>query len=145
MFGMLCMLGMIALLASSCEKNETKTISIGLPAFEETNVDGEKLYIDFNASNALKWNANDQIMVYNLNATDGTKTVKAVYSTGAEAEGTINANFDGDDLGNKMDHYFIFYPVSKIISGTGSLNEINYEEFNVPATQSYTLVNGKPS
>lgn len=147
MFGMLCMVGVVALLVSSCKKNESKTVSIGLPTFEESIVDGggEKLYIDFNASNALKWNGNDEIMIYNLDAENGTKTVKKVYSTGASAEGATNANFDGDDLGDKMDHYFIFYPVSKIATGTSALNNINYETFTVPAEQDYTLINGNPS
>ncbi len=146
MFSMLCMMGVVAFLASSCNKNEEKpTVSIGLPAaFEEVDADGEKLYVDFNNGNTYKWNANDEIMIYNLDATDGTNTVKAVYSTGASAEGQVNAMFNSEvDLGAKKDHYFVFFPVNKLENVADDLDVDNYQNFRVPDSQEYTEVDGK--
>ncbi len=148
LFGMICLAGTLVL-ASSCKKNEgTTKVTIGLPQFEE--VDGEpgeeaRAYIDFNANGAFKWNANDQIMIYNLDAENGENTAKAVYTTDANAEGQSVVTFNGEDLGKKKSHFFIFYPVSKIATGTNSLDVDNYETFNVPAVQSYTTINGNPT
>lgn len=147
MFSTLCMMGVVAFLASSCNKNEEKpTVSIGLPApFEEVIADdgGEKLYVDFNNGSAYKWNANDRVMIYNLDATDGTKTQKAIYSTGTEAEGQLSAMFNGADLGVKKDHYFVFFPVEKLVND--ALDQNNYQTFQVPESQDYTLVDGNPT
>ena len=141
-----CLAGSLALIASSCKKNEEKEVSINLPQMEEAgDIDEGRLYVDFNANNTYKWNANDEVMFYNLDAEDGTQTIKAVYTTNSSAEGQTNAIFTGDDMGAKKDHFFVFYPTSKIVNGTAALNVDNYETFNVPGEQTYTLVNGKPT
>jgi hypothetical protein len=148
LLGMICLAGTLVV-ASSCKKNEETTkVTIGLPQFEE--VEGEpgeeaKAYIDFNANGAFKWNANDQIMIYNLDAENGANTAKAVYTTDANAEGQSVVTFTGADLGKKKSHFFIFYPVSKVATGTNSLDVDNYETFNVPAVQTYTTINGNPT
>ena len=147
MFGTLCMMGVMAFFASSCNKNNEETaVSIGLPAFEEVSGDdlGEKLYVDFNDGNAYKWNAGDEVMIYNLDANDGNNTVSAIYTTGASAEGQTLAVFNGDDLGAKKDHYFVFFPVNKIDQNR-PLGQNNYQYFLVPESQEYTLVNGNPN
>lgn len=136
--------GSFTLLLGSCKKNENVTkMTIGLPQFEE-EYDG-KAYIDITNSNSFKWNANDEVMVYNLDAEDGTQTTKAVYATTANAEGQKTANFTGDDLGAKKDHFFVFYPCAKIVNGTSSLDKDNRETFSVSDQQEYTLVNGNPT
>jgi hypothetical protein len=147
MFSMLCMMGAVAFLASSCNKNDQKSsVSIGLPAaFQEVSADDEKLYVDFNDGNVFKWNAEDEVMIYNLNENDGTQTVKAIYTAGTGAEGQVLANFDGDDLGNPQGHYFVFFPVNKVEGATDALDANNYQTFRVFDTQEYTLVNGNPT
>ena len=146
--GMICFVGAFAAMISSCKKDDAqKTIMVGLPQFEEAIGDldeGGRAYIDFSDANKFKWNANDQIMVYNLDAQDGRNTVKAIYSTGADAEGQTSARFKGAELGSKKDRFFIFYPVSKIKNGTAQLDEDNFEEFTVPATQEYTKAGNNP-
>ena len=143
LFSAVCMAGAFAVMFSSCNKKEdVKSFAVALPQFEETVVDGERAYLDFNDGNKFKWNANDQIMVYNLDAENGENSVKAVYSTDASAEGQTLATFTGDDLGKKADHYFIFFPASKV-SGD-QLDHYNRETFNVPATQQYTLAGNSP-
>lgn len=148
LFGMICLAGALVF-ASSCKKNDDTTkVTIGLPQFEEVEGEpgeGTKAYIDFNASNAFKWNANDQIMVYNLDFYDGRNTTKAVFTTDANAEGQSVVTFTGENLGAKKDHFFIFYPVSKVATGTNSLDVDNFETFTVPAVQTYTTINGNPT
>jgi hypothetical protein len=147
LFFAVCMAGSLALLASSCKKNEeNKEVTISLPQLEEeADFDGSKLYIDFNQNNTYKWNGNDEVMFYNLDAEDGTQTLKAIYATTAAAEGATSAIFTGDDLGSKKDHFFAFYPVSKIVNGTNALDQDNFETFSVDSVQQYTLIKGKPT
>lgn len=146
LFFAVCVAGSLALLVSSCKKNEENTkATISLPQFEEYgDVDEGKAYIDF-SNNSIKWNGNDEVMFYNLDADDGTQTIKAVYTTGASAEGQASAVFTGDDLGAKKDHFFVFYPTSKIVNGTQALDADNYETFSVDGEQTYTLINGQPT
>lgn len=141
LFFAMCMLGGFAVLFGSCKKNEeVDSATVGLPAFEE-EVDG-RAYIDYSNGNKFKWNANDQIMVYNLDKDNGTNSEKAVYQTTANAEGQTSARFtyaSGDQLSAKKYGYFVFYPVDKV-DPDAELNELNYETFSVPATQNYTKV-----
>lgn len=108
LFVALFVAGSFAMLLGSCKKNDTaSTMNIGLPQFEE-EMEG-RAYIDITNSNSFKWNANDQVMAYNIDAADGTQTVKGIWSTNASAEGKATASFTGPDLGSKKDHYFVFY------------------------------------
>lgn len=144
LFVALFVAGSFAMLLGSCKKNDTaSTMTIGLPQFEE-EMEG-RAYIDITNNNSFKWNANDQVMAYNIDAADGTQTVKAIWSTNASAEGNATASFTGSDLGSKKDHYFVFYPCDKIASGEDPLDASNFETFNVPEQQEYTLVKGKPT
>ncbi len=141
LFFAMCMVGGFALLFGSCKKdNESVTTTINLPAFEE-EVEG-RAYIDFNDGKKFKWNANDQVVLYNLDDQDGTQSEKAVYQTTANAEGQPTGLFEyasGDQISAKKYGYFVFYPVDKV-DVSAPLNEINYETFTVPATQNYTKV-----
>jgi hypothetical protein len=144
LFVALFVAGSFAMLLGSCKKNDTaSTMNIGLPQFEE-EMEG-RAYIDITNSNSFKWNANDQVMVYNIDAADGTQTVKGIWSTNASAEGKATASFTGPDLGSKKDHFFVFYPCDKVASGEDPLDASNFETFNVPDQQEYTLVKGKPT
>lgn len=141
LFFAMCMVGGFALLFGSCKKNDdAESVTVGLPTFEE-EVDG-RAYIDFNDGNKFKWNANDQIMIYNLDKDNGTNSEKAVYQTKASAEGQTVAPFayaSGDQLSAKKYGYFVFYPVDKV-DPTAKLNELNYETFTVTNKQYYTKV-----
>lgn len=146
-FSVACLAGSMILLASSCNKNEdTKQVTINLPQMEEeADFDGDRMYIDFNQGNTYKWNGNDDVMFYNLDAEDGTQTIKAIYTTNASAEGQTNAVFTGDDLGAKKDHFFAFHPVSMLANGDAALDVDNFETFTVLDEQTYTLIGGKPT
>lgn len=146
LFSMMCLAGTLAFFASSCKKSEEKqAIQVNLPEFEEVIVDDDnegKAYVDFGQSGRFYWNANDQIMVYNVDNRNGENTEKGVYATDADAEGQSTTRFfyeSGDEMTPRKNHYFVFYPVSKIINGTAHLNSDNREYFDVPAVQNYTL------
>lgn len=140
LFFTMCMVGGFAVLFGSCKKNEEAAFTtVNLPAFEE-EVDG-RAYIDFADGNKFKWNANDQIMVYNLDAEDGTNSEKAIYQNAASAQGQATSRFDyvsGDEITAKKYGYFVFYPAAKV--SEGSLNELNYETFTVGDTQVYSKI-----
>lgn len=140
LFFTMCMMGGFAVIFGSCKKNDdSATVSVNLPAFEE-EAEG-KAYIDVNNGNSFKWNANDQIVIYNLDNQDGNNSEKAIYQTTANAEGQAFAEFSyasGDVLSAKKYGYFVFYPVEKV--SANKLNELNYETFTVSNTQQYTKV-----
>lgn len=142
LFLTMCVAGSFALLFGSCKKNEdTQKVTINLPAFEE-EVDG-RAYIDFANGNKFMWNANDQILIYNLdNLETGNTSEKALYATDAAAEGRQLATFSyesGDPITAKKYGYFVFYPAAK---AEAALLEGNYQTFTVPAEQTYTIDNG---
>jgi len=149
LFLMMLVAGSFAMLFSSCNKEkQTKELVINLPEFVEEN-DG-KGYIDFADGNKFKWDANDQVVIYNLSA-DGNGSEKAVYGTSAAAEGTLSSRFNyvsGDQLSAKKYGYFAFYPVSKVDMTRWNQNPTsmpNYQYFNVSNEQQYTVINGKPT
>ena len=128
--------GSFAMLLGSCKKNETEAeVVIGLPDYEEEV--GDRAYIDVDGH--FKWNANDQVAIYNL-AMDG-EGEKAIYETTAAAEGKTSARFhyvSGQRLSAKMDAgYFVFYPVEKVQE---NLQAGNYQTFEVEDQQDYTVV-----
>ena len=139
LFFAVCALGALAFLMGSCKKDDdSKGYTIGLPQFED-EVDG-RAYVDFTV-NKFKWNANDQVAIYNLDAVTPANSEMAIYQTTASAEGQTLASFtyaSGDQLSAKKDGYFAFYPVSKL--GNWDKESGNYQYFNVSATQTYTVI-----
>lgn len=137
LFLTMCVAGSFALLFGSCKKEDVKEVVIDLPAFEE-EVDG-RAYIDFANGNKFMWNANDEIVIYNLDQT-GATSEKAIFATDASAEGRTKATFtykSGDQITAKKYGYFAFYPVSKV--SEGPLGELNRETFTVTDTQVRTI------
>lgn len=138
LFVAMVMAGSFALLLGSCKKdNTTVSVNAGLPQLEE-ELDG-RAYVDITANNAIKWNANDQIVIFNLDNTNGTSE-RGIYQTDANAEGKTTAHFDyasGDQLGAKKNGYFVFYPTDKV--DNVALGVDNYQSFTVSPTQTYTL------
>ena len=136
-FFTVCMAGAFAVMFGSCKKNdETANSSIGLPQFEE-EVDA-RAYIDINNSNKLTWKNGDQVVIYNLDAQDGTNSEKAVYSTTADGKTSGTFTYEsGDQLSAKKYGYFVFYPAAKV-NVQAPLDEMNYETFTVEDTQVYT-------
>lgn len=150
LFCTMCMAGVLAFLATSCKKNdaiESKVIRIAMPEFTEEwgePDEADRAYIAFNSTSPwdFKWNAYDEIMVYNLDEADGTNTRKALYVTDDSAEGAALASFQysaGAKLGRtKIDHFFVFYPAGMVANGTTPLDGDNREYFHVNRNQDFT-------
>lgn len=145
LFSMVCLAGAMAFLASSCKKNEnTESVQVILPEFEEVMVepiDAGKAYIDFQTGGTFRWRDNDTVMFYNIDNA-GQKTRKAYYVAPEGSEGATRARFtsgSGAVLGDRMDHFFVFYPVNRIKNGLNyTPGTENYETFLVPMEQKYT-------
>jgi hypothetical protein len=137
MLGMACLLGAFAFVGSSCKKNtETNSIKVGLPTVEETNIDGDRAYIDFNDGNKMKWSKDDQIMFYNLNS-DYTKSIRNPYVI-FNGVGTIDGDFEGESMGAAQDlGYYAFYPAEKVENYP--IGPRNSQTFEVPAEQQYNV------
>lgn len=140
-FRALCLVAMVALVATSCKKNEgTKSIdaNIGEVSGYRTNpaFDGSKAHFD-PSNNQFKWDQQDQIMTYNLSNSNPSESECAIFE--AEQGGSGRAHFifaDGESLGSKKDQILVFYPAAKAERALG-INGNNTETFKVEATQTY--------
>ena len=136
--GMMCMAALLAIGASSCNKDQTKTVSsfdFTLPAIEGENpFDDSKAYVDMLAG-TMKWYDGDQIMVYTIDE-DVTKSRAAVFSAQENITGTTQAHFQGTPLEEGSYGYFAFYPASKASTEIGAGNRAT---FTVGATQTYEV------
>ena len=145
MFGMACLMGVFAFCGSSCKKNEQKvsSVSINMPAVEESFIGEEKAYIDFADGNKMKWSEGDQVVVYNL-MNDYTQSEKVVYTL-SNGAGTTAANFVSEDAVSETteEGFFVFYPASKVENHP--LGARNSQTFDVPATQTYTAGSMDPT
>jgi len=137
MFGMACLMGVFAFCSSSCKKNEQKvsSVSINLPAVEESFIGEEKAYIDFGDNNLMKWSAGDQVAVYNL-MNDYTQSERVVYTLSSGA-GTTEATFQSEGAVSETTEqgFFVFYPASKVVNH--AIGPRNSQTFDVPETQNY--------
>ena len=141
-FRALCLIAMVALVATSCKKNEeTKSIAvnIGEVAGYQSNpdFDGAKAYFDPNDGYKVKWNQGDQIMVYNLSTSNPSESECARFE--AQQGGSGHAQFalaDGESMGSKKDQIFVFFQADKAERKVGALKG-NTETFEVLPTQTY--------
>lgn len=137
-FGMMCMATVLAIGASSCNKDKTKTVSsfdFNLPAIEGENpFDDSKAYIDMLAGQ-MKWYNGDQVMIYTIDE-DVTKSAAAVYVTEENITGSTVAHYVGTPMTEGSYGYFAFYPASKASTTIAAGNRAT---FNVDATQNYEV------
>jgi hypothetical protein len=146
LFVAMLMAGSFAMLFGSCKKEETSSeYLVSVPEFQVEEEDMDRAYIDM-SDKKFKWNANDEIAIYNLSAVNFSDSKKAIYTTNAAAEGKEHARFalkDGEEAPGTtaLDAgYFVFYPAEKV---TKALYGENVQDFDVPAEQNYKAVNGK--
>ena len=134
-FGIVCLVAMVAVFATSCDKKEAEvnpTVTFGdtygFMAAPSNNPFGAKAYLDPQDNYKFKWNDGDQIMIYNL-ATDYTKSRAGVYTAIRGSEGQAHATFSGPLMGRKGDiGYFAFFNARK---ASGRLQADNRETFTV--------------
>lgn len=132
--GMMFMAALLAIGATSCKKDDPKTVSsfdFMLPDVEGVSPLAEgKAYIDL-TNNKMKWFDGDQMRIYSLDA-DWTKSKTAVFGAESGITGQTQAHFSGAPLEKGSLGYFAFYPVSK---SSATIEEGNRASFNVDKTQ----------
>lgn len=140
----LCLVAMVALVATSCKKKEEgTTVTV---AFEETkgfeagpSFDGSKPYLDPNDSYKFKWCENDSIAYYNLaKGNNWGQSTCSILTAVKGSQGKTKTQFTGE-VGAMLDGYFVFYNPKKAAGAqSGHTQGVgNREVFTVPATQTY--------
>lgn len=103
----ICMLGLVALVATSCKKKEETTNSFRAThgVFQAVDVEGERAYIDLETYLTI-WDDGDQIKVFNFE-----KAKQAIFTVEAGGGGGNETYFvnQGEDIGYASG-YYAFYP-----------------------------------
>lgn len=135
----LCLVAMVALVATSCKKNaEVTEVNVsfgevtGMP--QNPSLNGAKAYVDANDGYKFKWNDGDQVAIYNLSS-ESQNSVCEVYTADAGSEGKTKARFTGNSVGPRKDMgLYVFYNATMTEQ---NLKPNNYEFFHVAETQNY--------
>lgn len=100
-----CMMGLVALVATSCKKKEESANSFGAThgAVEAVSIDDDRAYID-PVTYLTIWDEEDQIKVFNFHK--GRSAVFQVENAGANTANFVN---QGEDIGYAPG-YYAFYP-----------------------------------
>lgn len=134
--GMMSMVALLAIGATSCNKDKTKMVSsfdFTLPAIEgESGLDESKAYIDMVAGQ-MKWYDGDEMMIYSIDQ-DYTNSTAAVYTAEAGVTGATHARFTGTAMQEGSEGFFAFYPASK---ASTEIAKGNRAYFNVGETQTF--------
>lgn len=135
-FKIVCLIAMVGLVAVSCKKKEDRaeyTVSFGETyGFQAgPSFDGSKAYFDPTDGYKFKWNAGDQVVIYNL-ASDYTQSNSEIFTAVTDGARVV---FEGSPIGSRKDiGYFVFYNANK---AHRDLKELNTETFEVKRTQTY--------
>ena len=134
--GMMSMVALLAIGASSCNKDNTKVVSsfdFKLPAIEgESGIDDSKAYIDV-VANQMKWYEGDAMMIYSIDE-DWTQSRACPFNAESGITGAVQAHFKGAPMEEGSEGFFAFYPASK---ASREITEGNRAYFNVGETQTY--------
>lgn len=113
--GMMCMAAVLTVGATSCNKDDNKNSSFTfvLPAVENFST-GDRAYIDPSDGSKMKWWEGDQIMMYNLDATNPSNSIAEVFTAVEGCQGLTQTPYTGPALGERKDGgFFAFYPADK--------------------------------
>jgi hypothetical protein len=140
----LCIVAMVALVATSCKKKNEEGASFTVNVEETTgwgqapSIDDGKAYLDPNNSYNFTWNEGDKIRIYNLSSTP-SQSFSQLYVAEQGSEGKTEVRFfseSGDPIGGRQDlGYFVFFNGNNA-TGTMLANG-NREKFVVSPTQNF--------
>ena len=101
----ICMMGLVALVATSCKKKEESANSFSAThgAFEAVSIDDDRAYLDPETKLTI-WDEEDQIKVFNFEK--GREAIFQVENAGANTCRFVN---QGEDIGYASG-YYAFYP-----------------------------------
>lgn len=141
-----CLMGAVALLATSCNKNKDTNSMVYHVSMDPTETyfaqeqgvwdDGvsERIYIDGNYQ--VNFEAGDELMLFNLDATPANSE-SAVYTVQAAGTGSgiTLVNLDGTGISDEIkDAKYAFYPGANV---TTDLSNENRATFTLATTQEY--------
>ena len=125
-----CMLGLVALVTTSCKKKEETTNSFGAShgTFQVVNIDDDRAYLD-PESYLTMWDEEDQIKVFNFE-----KGRQAVFQMEEGGAGANEGNFINIDPSNNIGYasgYYAFYPAGMAASDFDGV----YQKFTLDQVQ----------
>jgi hypothetical protein len=154
----ICLMGMVALLATSCNKNkETSMVYKCTMDPTETHFDQEagmwdneenaRVYID--ATYQVTFEADDEVMLFNIDEVTPANSECAMYkvinagTTGAGAGSTANLEAVSETISEDIiDAKYAFYPGANV--NTASLTTDNRSVFTLATEQTYRENDGTP-
>lgn len=148
-----CLMGAVALLATSCNKNKDTNSMVYHVSMDATETyfaqeqgvwdDGvsERIYID--GSYQVNFEEGDQLMLFNLDVTPANSE-SAVYTVqaGGTGSGITLENLDGTGISDEIKNAkYAFYPAANV---TTDLSNENRATFTLTTEQEYREVGGAP-
>lgn len=129
-----CMMGLVALVATSCKKKEEATTFIGqIECLEDGGTFGDddnRAYMH-PSSLAVYWEVDDEIKVYNINEDDYEQTITQIYTV--DQTNMTHSTISGDPVGTNT-VFYAFYPAEMCKTGEHLL-EGNLEVFELSDEQ----------
>lgn len=146
----LCLMGVVALLATSCNKEKTNgkvyraMMDPTEPTFVTENANtefGERIYLD--EMYRVYFEADDLIMVFNIDDEDATASEAALYKVTASGnECNLEPYQAGEEVGEMMDAKYAFYPGNNVM--LNQLSNGNRGIFKLDPVQYYREEGGNP-
>lgn len=149
-----CLMGAVALLATSCNKNKDTNSMVYHVSMDATETyfaqeqgvwdDGvsERIYIDGNYQ--VNFEQDDQLMLFNLDEATPANSESAVYTVQQSGigSGITLVNLDGTGISDEIkDAKYAFYPGANV---TTDLSNENRATFTLTTEQEYREVEGAP-
>jgi hypothetical protein len=137
-----CMLGLVALVATSCKKNEEKADSFAASygTLEAVSIDDDdRAYIN-PTNNYTFWETGDKIKVFNFE--NGRSAIYQTEANGVNVGQFVNNGVYGP-IGNASE-YYSFYPADMAMDPFVFENGVGYQKFTLGATQ-YVHPLGNPA
>lgn len=126
----ICMMTLVALVATSCKKKEETTKVTGEIALLDDG-DGDRAYLN-PVDKYTYWNEGDEIKIYNINDADPSKSSEAVYTVD-QGHVTWSTFSPLDDAIGSSNLYHAFYPLEMAEEPLDK--EGNYQDFEIPDYQ----------
>jgi hypothetical protein len=139
-FKTLCLVAMVALVATSCKKNEeTASISVEMGEIsgyqENPSFDGSKAYFT-PGTNSFAWSLGDSIVVYNVDKKNPLNSESAIFVAQNGGSGHAQFEYTDNPLGSRKDQILVFYSSDKANQALNT-NGNNIETFVVDPVQHY--------
>jgi hypothetical protein len=141
------MIGVAALLLTSCNKNKETVKSIYASGdtyevvageFDEGN--GEKIYLE---GNKVYFNQGDVVMLFNIKDDDCNQSEYALYEAASTSQTDVTEfTTSGAGLSSIKDAYYAYYPGQRVLPVFNTQTGENYVCFEIPNNQQYQQTNG---